>query len=409
MNNEKTVRSACYLTNISMAVVGNLPALLFLTFRNLYSVSYALLGSLVLINFCTQLIVDFIFSFFSHKINMQKAVKITPVLTVVGLIIYGVYPLIFQSSGMVGIIIGTVIFSAGSGFAEVLISPVIASLPSENPERDMSKLHSIYAWGVVGVVLFSALFLYLFGSESWYFLPLIFTLIHILATIFFAKSTLPKMQTPEKASGVIELLKTPAVWFFFFAMFFGGASEVTMAQWSSSYIEQALKIPKVIGDIFGVALFSVMLGLGRTLYAKYGKNIEKVLFISAIGASICYLTAVCSNSFVGLIACGLTGICVAMMWPGTLVASSSRIPQGGVFVYAMMAAGGDFGASVGPQLVGLVTDIVKDSSFGEMMVQNGFQIEQLSMRIGLLVGAIFPIIAIIMYSVLIKNKNGKKL
>ena len=35
-----------------------------------------------------------------------------------------------------------------------------------------------------------------------------------------------------------------------------------------------------------------------------------------------------------------------------LLVGSSRISMGGVFIYAMMAAGGDLGASVGPQLVG---------------------------------------------------------
>ncbi|MBE5742709.1 MAG: hypothetical protein E7360_05295 [Clostridiales bacterium] len=409
MTNENKVRSACYLTNISMAVVGNLPPLLFLSFRDLYGVSYAVLGSLVLINFCTQLIIDLIFSFFSHKINMQKAVKITPILSIIGFLIYGVYPILFSGSALVGIILGTVVFSASSGFAEVLISPVIASLPSDNPERDMSKLHSIYAWGVVGVVLVSTVFLLIFKSINWFFLPLIFLIIPILGAITFMSAKLPEMQTPEKASGVVRLLKTPTLWLFFFAMLLGGASEVTMAQWSSSYLEEALSIPKVWGDIFGVAFFAVMLGLGRSLYAKYGKNIEKVLFWGSVGATACYLIAVFVNiPIIGLIACGLTGFCVAMLWPGTLVASSSAITTGGVFVYAMMAAGGDLGASLGPQLVGVVTDLVSASSFGVSLANTfGLGVEQVAMKVGLLTGTVFPLIAIFIYLYVLKRK-GKK-
>ena len=49
------VKLACYTTNVSMSVVGNLSPLLFLTFRSLYGISYSLLGLLVLINFVTQL------------------------------------------------------------------------------------------------------------------------------------------------------------------------------------------------------------------------------------------------------------------------------------------------------------------------------------------------------------------
>ena len=44
----KRLKWACYFTNISMAVAGNLPPILFLTFRSMYGVSYSLLGLLVL-------------------------------------------------------------------------------------------------------------------------------------------------------------------------------------------------------------------------------------------------------------------------------------------------------------------------------------------------------------------------
>ena len=97
----------------------------------------------------------------------------TPILTVVGLLVYALSPFAFKENIYLGLLLGTVIFSASSGFAEVLISPVIAAIPSENPEREMSKLHSIYAWGVVGVILVSTLFLAFFKREYWWALPLI--------------------------------------------------------------------------------------------------------------------------------------------------------------------------------------------------------------------------------------------
>ena len=127
-----SVKFACYSTNATMAIVAYLSPLLFLTFRNLYGVSYSLLGSLVLINFCMQLTVDLIFSFFSHKFNIPLMVKYTPAISVVGIAIFALAPLLFPNAVYAGLVIGTVIFSASSGFAEVLISPVIASLPAEH-------------------------------------------------------------------------------------------------------------------------------------------------------------------------------------------------------------------------------------------------------------------------------------
>lgn len=37
------LKCACYTTNITMSVVGNLSPILFLTFRSLYGISYSLL------------------------------------------------------------------------------------------------------------------------------------------------------------------------------------------------------------------------------------------------------------------------------------------------------------------------------------------------------------------------------
>ena len=51
-----------------------------------------------------------------------------------------------------------------------------------------------------------------------------------------------------------------------------------------------------------------------------------------------------------------------MLWPGSIITVSERIPTGGVIMYALMAAGGDLGASVGPELVGVITDVVSGSA-----------------------------------------------
>ncbi|HPE95385.1 MAG TPA: MFS transporter, partial [Bacillota bacterium] len=105
--NHNPIKYACYMTNVSMSIVATLSPLLFLTFRNLYNISFSMLGALVLINFCTQLIVDLILSFYSHKFNLTNMVKITPVLTALGLFIYAIIPLMFPDIAYIGLAIGT--------------------------------------------------------------------------------------------------------------------------------------------------------------------------------------------------------------------------------------------------------------------------------------------------------------
>ena len=99
-----------------------------------------------------------------------------------------------------------------------------------------------------------------------------------------------------------------------------------------------------------------------------------------------------------------------MLWPGRLIVSSERIPDGGVFVYALMAAGGDLGGSVGPQLVGLITDGVAASPFGSVLATSlNLTAEQIGMKCGMLVGAVFPLLAIAVFSVMLKTKKKRSL
>ena len=401
------IKYACYTANISMSVVANISPLLFLTFRNMYGISFSMLGALVFINFCIQLFVDLIFSFYSHRFNIKIAVKMTPVLTAAGLFVYAIFPVIFPEAAYAGILAGTVIFAAAGGFAEVLISPIIDAVTTENHEREMSKLHSVYAWGVVAVVFISTGFLMIFGRESWPVLALVWMTVPIVSAILFFSSEMPELKTPEKASNVLSLIKRGDFLLFFICIFLGGASECTMSQWSSSYLEFALGIPKFWGDVLGVAFFAFMLGLGRTLYSKFGKNVYKTLIISAIGASLCYITAAVSNiAAIGLAACALTGLCTAVMWPGTVIAAAERFPASGVAVFALMAAGGDLGGATGTQILGSITDFVTENGFFTSLAGNlGSEPGQFGMKAGLLCAAVFPLLAIIFYSVVYRRRK----
>ena len=257
------------------------------------------------------------------------------------------------------------------------------------------------------MILISTLFLLAFGNESWQWLALLWTLVPLTALILFSRAKLPALQTPERVSGALSMLKNKGLWLCVAAIFLGGAAECTMAQWASGYLEQSVGIPKVWGDIFGVALFSVMLGLGRTLYAKYGKRIESILLLSAVGATLCYLSAAVFNApLVGLLSCALTGLFTAMLWPGCLIVADHKLPMGGVFMYAMMASGGDLGAAVGPQLVGIITDTTeKSAAMADFATRLGLSPEQLGLKLGMLVGMLFPLAAIFVFLVIWKSRR----
>jgi hypothetical protein len=87
-----------------------------------------------------------------------------------------------------------------------------------------------------------------------------------------------------------------------------------------------------------------------------------------------------------------------MLWPGCLIVVAKYFPAGGVFIYAMMAAGGDFGASLSPQLTGIITDAVSRSGFAISLGERlGLSAEQIGMKCGILTGFIFSLIAVFVY------------
>ena len=402
MPNYKRTKFACYSAYLTMASIFALPPLLFVTFHESYGVSYTLLGTLVLVNFCTQLGIDLLFTFFSRYFNPKLMVRVMPFVTSLGLAIYAFAPVIFGENVYLGFLIGTVIFSVSAGLSEVLLSPTIAALPSDNPARDMSLLHSLYGVGVFGVIVISTVFLKLFGSENWTYLTLFFAALPMFAAILFILSPMPEMNTSSPAEkSEMKSGRNFGLALCVACIFFGSCAENTMSNWVSGFMENALGIDKALGDILGTAMFAVLLASTRILYARFGKNISKMLMIGMIGAVACYLLAGFSpNAVIALIACALTGMFTSMLWPGSLILMEEKLPSVGVAAYALMASGGDLGASVAPQLMGIVVDSVTASSFAARLAETtNLTAEQIGMKAGMIVTTIFPIIGIIVLTV----------
>ncbi|MBQ3227707.1 MAG: MFS transporter [Clostridia bacterium] len=410
--NYKRTKLACYSAYVTMASAFSLPPLLFVTFHDMYGVSYTLLGTLVLTNFCTQLTVDLILSFFSKYFNEKFLVRVMPIITSCGLAIYAFTPVLFPNSIFVGLMIGTIIFSVSAGLSEVLVSPVVAAIPSDNHGRDMSFLHSLFGVGAFSVIVISTLFLKIFGSENWSWLTLIFAAFPLITAVLFMTSPMPDM-TPSEASKGGEKSKkyTVGLALCVACIFFGSCAENTMSNWSSGFVENALGIDKAIGDILGTAMFAILLALTRMVYAKFGKSITPVLFIGMIGAAACYLVAgISTNAVVALISCALTGMFTSMLWPGALIFMEEKLPGAGVAAYALMASGGDLGASIAPQLMGIVVDKVTISSFAaDLATQTGLTAEQIGMKSGMLLTTVFPLIGIIALAVTVRYFKKKSI
>ena len=347
---------ACYLGYVTQAICNNLPSLLFVTFNERFGVTLGQLGLLVSINFAIQMLVDLLAVRYVDRIGHRRAVMLAQILSTVGLVLLGVLPYVMENA-FLAILLPIAINAVGGGLLEVLVSPIVESLPGEHKEKAMSLLHSFYCWGSVAVVLLSTAYFSLAGMENWRYLPLIWAILPLANAFLYARVPMRPPLAEHERVPVKTLFSGKAFWVFLLMMLCAGASEHAMSQWSSLFAERGLSVSKTMGDLLGPCAFAVLMGLSRLLYGLFGHRL-KVRRAMALSAGLCVgcylLAAFAPHPLLGLLGCALTGFCVGLMWPGALSMVARVYPQGGTAMFAILALAGDVGCSAGPGLVGWV-------------------------------------------------------
>ena len=387
---------ACFTGYIVQAIVINFIPLLFITFQQEYGIPLIKITFLVTINFLLQLSVDFAAIFFVDKIGYRVSAILAHIFSATGFILLATLPTIIDP--FIGILIAVVVYANGGGLLEVVMSPIVEMLPTENKGKAMSLLHSFYCWGHVGVILFSTIFFAIFGIENWKILALIWAIIPIINGVAFLK--VPIVNSKDLGHEPIKLktLFTNKIFLvFMLIMVCSGASEQAIAQWASALAEKSLGIDKMIGDLVGPMLFATSMGLSRMFHGKYAEKIKlkKFMIMSGWLAIILYLVIVfVPIPIVGLISCALSGFSVGIMWPGTFSMAASKIKGGGTAMFALLALAGDLGCSLGPTVVGFISNNTNDN-----------------LKMGILGAVIFPIMVVVLtvYVNRLKKINPKQM
>lgn len=377
---QKTI-IACFVGYIVQAIVNNFIPLLFLTFHNTYGIPLSQITMLITFNFVLQLVVDLLSAGFIDKIGYRASAVIAHAFAAVGLFSLTFLPEIMPSP-FIGLLLSVAVYAIGGGLLEVLISPIVEALPTENKGKAMSLLHSFYCWGHVGVVLLSTLFFHFFGIENWKIMAGIWALVPLFNLIAFTKVPLcTLLAEDEQGYGFKELLAQPVFWLMMLLMLCAGASEQAVSQWASTFAEQALRVSKTIGDLAGPMFFAILMGTSRLLYGKYGERIhlQKAMLLSSGLCIISYLMISLSPlPFLSLLGCGICGFSVGILWPGSFSIASASLKRGGTLLFALLALAGDMGCSGGPTYVGLIS-----ACFGD------------NFKLGILAALLFPILMII--------------
>lgn len=367
---------ACYLGFVTQAICANFVPLLYMVFHDDYRISFGNLAVISTTFFFVQLVVDFVCAKVVDKIGYRPCVVAAEVTSALGMAALAVLPEVMPSS-FAGILICVVIYAIGSGLTEVLVSPIVEACPFENKDVMMSFLHSFYCWGTVAVVGLSTLFFAIFGLEHWRIMALFWALIPAYNIYNFMTCPIEKLVEDEESMSIRGLLRSKFFWLFIILMVCAGSSEIAMAQWASAFAESALGVSKTVGDLAGPCGFAVFMGISRTLYGKYGEKVDLSNFMIASGVLClgCYSLAALSHApIMGLVGCAACGFSVGIMWPGSISISSKVIPTGGTAMFALLALAGDLGGSVGPAIIGSVSQGAGDNLQAGVLAGIGFPI-----------------------------------
>lgn len=388
----KTTQRCCYIGYITQAAVINFAPLLFVIFQNTYDISYALIGTLIFINFAVQLMVDILSVLLLDKVGYRKSAVLSQLASAAGFILLPILPEIMNP--YLGLCVAIAIASVGAGLIEVVINPIVGGLPGEC-EGNFILTHSFYCWGQLGVVLLTTLILKLLGSASWRVVSALWGIVPLVNGLLFIKTPIAPPVAEEKRQGIKALFSSKVFLYMLLLMVCAGGSELAMAQWASTFAQNALGVDKMVGDLMGPCLFAFFMGIGRTVYGLYSSkiNYRKFASYSCVLCALCYtLAALSHNSYISLVGCALCGFAISTLWPGIVELAAREFPDGGGAMYSTIAIFGDIGCSVAPFVTGLVASMPLWGDGG--------------LRAGLVSNIIYPIGFMLIINLLLKKRKS---
>ena len=353
MSRNRYTLFACYFGYITQAIINSLLPLLFVTLQHQFRLSVSQIGFMVSYNFIMQILVDLFAAKYADRIGYRRCMIWAHITAAVGIAGLGFFPFVLPDP-YIGLLVCVTISAMGGGLIEALVGPIVQALPLERKESAIGILHSFYCWGHAGVVIFTTLFFQLAGTENWRLLCALWAVIPAANLILCGVCPMYQLDAEGETLPFRHIFKMKYFWLFVLLMLCAGAAEHAMVQWSSFFAEESLHITKAVGDLLGPCMFAILMGISRAVYGAFGDRLplQKLLVITGFGCVSSYLLAVFSPiPILSLVGCGICGLTVGLMWPGSFNLCAKYCPKGGTAMFALLAVAGDLGCSAGPSVV----------------------------------------------------------
>lgn len=357
----KHTRIACYINFLTDAVNNIFLGLLFTTFSAEFGIDITRLAVITSVVFGVQAVVIPLASMLTCTLGFRKMAVTMQILNFIGVAGIAVFPYVFPSSFM-GLIAAAFIYSIGNGICEGTNNAMFESLPSDNKDAEMNRLHSVFSWGQVLVVLTSTIFFNLIGRERWQILAILFAIIPLCNLFLFLKVPFGVLCEESERTPLLKIISQKLFIFLMIIMLCNGPVEMCMAQWTSLFAEAGLHVSKTVGDLLGPCLFAIGMGISRIFFGIKGGSmkIEKTMVGCGLGCFLSYMIIVfASNPLISLMGCGLVGLSTGIICPGVICILSKNFPTGGVPMFGALTLFQYLGNAVTNNMIGKMTTYVE--------------------------------------------------
>ena len=388
---------ACYIASVVQAIPNSFLPLLYARFTVEFGLPLSQIAFLTTLNWTVQLALALWIARMAERTGYRAFVRIAHACSIIGLIGLAVFPSVLPSP-YIGILLAILFTGFANGVTEVVLNPIMESCPTDDRAGALSFMHSCYSWGFVVIILLSTAFFAIFGIARWRILAVIWAAVPLFNFFYIRRAP---VAPPQKDPAGGDRGESPAAFFrkrgfvlFLLLILCGGAAEVGLYSWSSTFAELGLHVSKTVGDLAGPCAFSALMGLSRMLYSRFSHRLDlwRAMLVCAGMCFACYALVVFSgNAALSLLGCALCGFSVGIFWPGAIALCSRGMQSMASSMYALLAIFGESGAAIAPALIGQVAERAGGN-----------------LRAGLGVGMLFPVfIMILLYAIRkLHSKNG---
>lgn len=318
-----------------------------------YGISYGVSGMMLSAHSIGNFIASFIAGVLPIYLGRKRSIMVLSLFTCIGFAVMTLWgnPLILIAC----------FFGIGIGRGSVSnISNVVVAEVSENKEKALNMLHSIFAIGAF-IAPFIALAATAKDIKGWKIGALTITVLCIGAQLAFFKSTLSNqpLKKKEVANKSYGFLKNKKFLISVGILFFYLCAETTINGWLITYLKDTGVMSIGYAQIMASVLWIlIMVGRISCAYISQKVNRRYILVVTAIGKAVCFIALISTQNivFITLAIVGL-GLFMAGIYPTTIANIGNIITEYPMAIGTILAIGG-IGSIIMPSITGIIAEQV---------------------------------------------------